>query len=651
LIFQYAEQYGCMVTSGRKVVERLSIWIIPVVGVGGALLALQGWRSRLPNGDLLTTIESAHEFVQTGRFPEKGVLTSFASFTPPGATWLMIPGTMAFTDPRLFEYIGSLALYLGTLVGIFLLARLYFGWRCAALSVALYGFSAIGLSVAGSLWQRYPIHFFYIWTIYWTSRWAIQRREKYLIAAVLTWALGMYVFMEIAPAFFVVPALWFLYRPPMTWRTICITGGVIGVIWYPYLRFEHQRNFADLKSQVLRQKILPAEFSASWCNPALILKSLESSPNPNPTTSAAISATAENIPTNLSVFTHVWERVNLVVAAALSNFQYSSLLPASAPLLAGLLTFSLIVLAVSTLSAETAEHIDFRSPHLRYWCARLAVAMVVCALMANEFIATRYISRDGVLEKTTISIIRSFQLFLMLGGIALLTHGAKILAILGRAVVGLTAGKRRTEADLKMILLGLMIPWAILLATVEGSAHLERFLWLWPLQIMILAALVTYIPQRLNAARSISAVASLSLLLLLNANPLLTRAKAWYTDGWFGSDPDQVRVVHYVSSRLDGKGEAAIGYQTFISRFMAMFHAVDPRYKVGAEFDLFFKDRYGITNTNNCGEGMAPSDDFRIVQTAFNWTDLTGKGYFERGPNTNFVFLKEFGPYQVFQRQ
>ena len=74
----------------------------------GVVLILQGWKSRIPNFDMLTTIDAAQQVIDHGRLPDRGVVTSFGSFTPPGLTWLMLPGLALFRDPRLFESVGSL---------------------------------------------------------------------------------------------------------------------------------------------------------------------------------------------------------------------------------------------------------------------------------------------------------------------------------------------------------------------------------------------------------------------------------------------------------------------------------------------------------------------------------------------------------------
>ena len=70
-------------------------------------------------------------------------------------------------------------------------------------------------------------------------------------AALGTWAAGMYVFLELAPALGILPVMWWLHRPPLRLRALAVGAGVTLVIWYPYLAFEAERGFVDLRSQVL----------------------------------------------------------------------------------------------------------------------------------------------------------------------------------------------------------------------------------------------------------------------------------------------------------------------------------------------------------------------------------------------------------------
>jgi hypothetical protein len=164
------------------------------IATTGILLANQGWNSRFISFDMLGYIDDARKFINHGHIPEKGILTSFASFSPPGITWLFIPGAYAFSDPRIFESIGAGILYTGTLAGIFLLARPAFGLECAYLTVALWGLSDLGLRFADTTGARgHP--FFYVWMLYLAGLWIDKKNSKYLIAAIVVWAVGMYCMM------------------------------------------------------------------------------------------------------------------------------------------------------------------------------------------------------------------------------------------------------------------------------------------------------------------------------------------------------------------------------------------------------------------------------------------------------------------------
>src|SRR5262249_24092672 len=162
---------------------------------------------------LLLSTYGAYELVADHKIPDRGALSSYVSHNPPGGAWLMAPGVFLFKDPRLFDFIGSLGLYVATLTGILLLARMYFTPGCGILAVVLYGLSELGLQVASSVWERLPLHFFYVWMLYFASQWVRRQDSRFLAAAILTWAAGMYVFMEIAPAALILPVIWLIHRP------------------------------------------------------------------------------------------------------------------------------------------------------------------------------------------------------------------------------------------------------------------------------------------------------------------------------------------------------------------------------------------------------------------------------------------------------
>ena len=631
-----------------------SMLVVLLVATIGGSLALQGWKSRTPAFDLLLATEGAHEFVLHQRFPDRGALASFAAINPPGGAWLMVPGVFLFTDPRLYEFVGSLSVYTGTLFGVFLLARTYFGMRCATLAVVLYGLSGVGLLVAGSVWDRLALQFFYVWMVYWTVQWVTERNSKYLVAAILALATGLYVFLEMAPAIFILPITWMVYRPPVKLQPLFFGGLLILVLWVPYIRLEFTRNFADLRSLVLREQILPVNYRNSWCDPDLILHSLEKSSIANiadrPLNGADTIST-----TVLNRLSPVWERVKFVTIALSSNFQDAAHVRGGSIALTIAVLTCLFLLTLSGVSAATAGRIADR---IGFWLPRFATGMIVSGVVANELIIARYLSMDGILESTTVSGIRLLQLILVLSGLALLIL-RKPTARIGKQVVIRMAESNQTAQHLahpKLLIpvLSLVIPWVILLLMVENLQHLVRFWWLWPIQVVALAAFVTHIPSRLQMPPMVVWIGSFLLISMTLSNPMiLSRVEDWLKDSWSGSDSDKIRVVEYLARLLEGKKQATIGYQMPIYPFTAIFNAVDSRYKAGADWDMILKYRHGISNTNRCAEGVSPNDEFRILQTRPSWTtgQARGLGYFDVSLDRKFHLLQQFGSYQVFKRE
>jgi hypothetical protein len=615
------------------------------IGVLGILLALQGWKSEIPASDLSTTIDSGHELLESGKLPDRGTLTSFISFTPPGDTWLIAPGMLLFRDPRLFEFVGSVDLYLGTLFGIFLLSRAYLGMPCALLSVTLYGLSSLGLSVAGSLWQRYPIHCFFVWMVYWIVKWVEKDDSKFLALAILTWAAGMYVFMEIAPAAFILPVVWALFRPSVRIGPVIFAAILISIIWFPYLRFEKERAFVDIKSQVLRQRIILSNFQESWCNPNLARQSW-----PEDFNKATIQSGNDGSDT-YSLKAKRWAskiagRAQLIISSLLfANFRGNV---GIAGVESGLFCVTIIGLlawlfgywGIAAPSKMTDPQPNW-SKRFRYF----GLGTIICGLMMNEILLARLVSPDGILSASSVSMIRMLQALLLIGGSSLIAIQRWLIA----AFAWVSARWPRREKVPALLAICLVVPWSVMLLISESDRS-ERFWWMWPLQAMALAAAMTYLPIRLRAPKSIAWIGSLILALIVIGNPLLVeKLTAWARFGWAGQDSPVSQLVDQVATRIQarGKDQASIGYEIYIKKFQAAFNRTDPRYKVGANLDLLFRYRYSVSNSDRCAEGVSSDDDYRIVQSA---DGMTGSRI-NSSRGDKFRMTQQIGQFQVFERQ
>jgi hypothetical protein len=636
--------------------SRYGVFVVFVVAVLAAALTAQGWRSRIPTFDLLPAIHKIHEFVATGALPEHGDIGSYGSFAPPGAAWLMLPSALVFDDPRLSEYVGAALLHFLTLLGLFLLGRKYFSTWCGCLAAVVYGLSAQGLFHAGSLWPIGSPDMF-VWLVYLSSEWVTRRDGRLLAGAIGAWTFGMYVDLALAPAIAVPAALWLAYRPPVTLKPLLAAAAVIALVWFPYLRFESGREFADLRSQLLLQNIRPSNPSRSWCNPARELKTwsgnaaTRTSPaQAGPTTERVVSDTARRVTSPLArAETAFRERL-------LGNFAGITKLPGqgviSVVLLSSVLASFVLLSATGAPPRPARTDSDAAGAQRsergtqRRRLPRVAVGAGVVILGGGFFL--RFLGLDAELPPP----VRGALAFLLLGGIAVVVlkfATAIVDRLLKRAGIYLQSEEQVRRR--RLIVIALAVPWVILFAAAERGIP-ERFIWLWPLQALVLASFFAVLLPRLGVPGAAAWFAQALLVFVVLSNWFLAaRVESWRADGWAGEDAPEVRVVDHVAAALhaEGRDRAAIGYRLFIYPFMANYSVLSPYYKSGAEFDALFRYRSGIENTNRCPEGVSPRDDYRVVEIRPEEGEDAPRHYFDVRLEDRFKLVRQVPPYRIFE--
>ena len=98
-----------------------------------------------------------------------------------------------------------------------------------------------------------------------------------------------------------------------------------------------------------------------------------------------------------------------------------------------------------------------------------------------------------------------------------------------------------------------------------------------------------------------------------------------------------------------GKTTAKIGYEIYFAEFMPAWHALDRRYRVGAEMDLLFAHLHRIENADRCGEGIDVDDDYRIVDSESPGGWLRTR--LDLPADTRFALIQEVGRFKVFERE
>jgi hypothetical protein len=600
--------------------------LVLVVALAGVTLALQGWRSWTVDNDLVEYIDAAHALISSGRIPDHGVVTSLGSYAPPGLAWLGVPGALWLPDPQLLDVPGNVLLHLGTLAGIFVLARAVFGARAAVLAVLLYGLSDRGLLFAGSLGSAYPgprAHpFFYVWMTYFAYQWVTRRDARYLGAALTVWAVGMYVFMELAPAIVMLPVMWAIYRPPIAVRPVAMAFALSLVIWFPYLRFESTRQMADVQSQLLMRRLEAADYVPTLC---FLTRAQVSHDRP-------IETVVEHHNPQNGFLLSAGRRVLSIVDGLVVNFQ--SIVPGAGVVLFALTAAALLLMLGVDVGASAT------------WPVPVGMTLLVVSVLANDVSIRRLLGDVVWWRPEVIASIHAFDVLLTLTGGALLLRGA---------LTSLARRAKRTEpiasGDARIIAVALIVPWSLLLILSEWGRQ-DRLMGLWPLQIIVLAFVAGVMFDAMWPHGPVRHLAIAAVGVLIIANPFVSsRIGDWYRDGWTGHESADTEAADFVASlvRAAGRDRATIGYRVFEDTPPTPpWRYVDTRWRYGEELDVLLQYRDAISNLNRCGEGLSTGDEYRIVVPRPPSSEYVY--YFDVPTDRRMHFVKQFGPYQVFEQ-
>lgn len=602
------------------------VWIVGLFLLSSCL-AWQGWKSKTTESDRVPLIESATAFLNYGTVPDRGCISAYSSFCPPGTAWLFLPGVALFSDYRLFELCGGLFLHISTLVGLFLLTRIAFNGSAARIAVALYAFSSVGLYYAQSLWPRgHPV--FCVWLVLWTLLWCMSKDPKYLAAAIVTFAAGMYVHMELAPLAIVLPAVWILYRPPLRARPVLIAALLSLLMWFPYLRFERARGFRDLASMTFLVDIMPRDYALLPCDPVLRREVL------------GHKTTSPTAMTRLRDF--VRGRAESVRAGLLGNLTFTSATTLASGVAVARWTRALLLLIVTLLALSEfvppwARGSDVPADGDRRRLLSAALLGGVSALIfAALFIQHRY-GAEWLEPELTAAAAGISALF-----------------------VGVCQWFRSRPADARnspttdvqtIVILALLLPSLTLVLLSEG--YTRRFQFLWPLQVVLIAFALTDAVARYKLRGLALRFAQVALIALVLVSPeVIEKIADWKTNGPAGADSDMLRAVEYVAREVhsDGRRDAAIGYWLpGVVGTEDAYHAIDPRYKIGMVMDYILNQRFQVRNSNRCPEGISGEDEYRIIYRdlyldAPEYSGLRLRAY------SGFRTVKRFGEYAVATR-
>ncbi len=595
------------VTADRQVVEppawtAARSWNVAaaVLTLASSLLCFQGWRQQWDRADdRVINVDEAQRWLTEGRAPRHGGYATTGGFNPPGLSYLYAPG-IATGDMRLHERVGTGILHVATCVGLWLTMRLLSSRFAAAVVVAVYAFTPLGVHFASSLWPRANPGC-YVWMTYFLLRWVAERRAGMLCGAVACYAVGCYIFLEFLPAGLAFPVLWRRYRPPVRWAPTLAAAGVALAVWYPYLEFEVRRGFRDVTMQlVAADPAARATDLSAWAERLEAFDPATGELGPYRPIETAEDLDATQATLKRLFFRGLHFTRNF---AALFTYNWGFL---------GLPAFAVFLWPIAAWSGRACARVPrLTNPSVMRF---IGGGLLVVGLVANPWVAAALMRRP--LEPQEFEKVLQLEAFLL--GAATLAIGFRQLAPwLRRAcdACGIDADDepRRTAHD---ALYWSFVPvWFAMAALADRPRY---FMWMWSVQALILTLAVAHYPLRRLRLRAVAvgACAALALWCVVTA-PTVERVRDWSRDGYAGRDLSYVRALDaladdYRRSRPDDVAPR-VGYHVWFVGYELDYARYDSRYKPGAPLDQYLRLQRGLRNATDTPLGVAADDDYRVV--------------------------------------
>jgi hypothetical protein len=533
----------------------IDLGLILAAGTLILLLHYQGWRNReMANVDMLPFFQGARDFLRTGRLLDRGDVSSYESFSPPGTFFLLIPGEILFRDGRLQDLIPNAILFLGTVVFAYLSAREIGGRRVGVAAACLVAVSRTGYQ---TVWPvGHPV--IVVSMLFFLIRWVKNRSAPALAAALIIGAFGAYLDLGIAPFLVVVPIVWLVFRPPVGWRTVLGVTIVGLAIWFPYLRFEAGRDFVDLQSLIMRR---PADQlgNADDRQPIYCYAALGGEPDMRDDTYLPYIGGAE-IEARVIYPLAGWKNqaaygICRILLNVDRNFDTNLFLLGSNRIL-NLVVWWIFMIGWSALSWvvfrvwRPVEKIVEWARRKPWILAGIAGGGAVLLFLGLNPDVLAFFSADKSLDRNTFLAAEQLRDFLPW------VWSAVFLGLF----VSLRAPDNKKENTL--LLLAFSLPWLILVLLAEPGRP-ERFWFIWPLQITIVVVCLQWVSRRLPRAELAFSILALATgVALLPARLFADRAAAAWTQGYGGSDSDQWNVIAFLSRQagVDADGTIKIEY-------------------------------------------------------------------------------------------
>jgi hypothetical protein len=606
----------------RKVWKSPALWLLLFLSVAMPLMSLTGRYGGVPHFDLCWDTMNAHRLLTEGTIPEHGCASGLFSLNPPGISYGFLPGMLLYPHrPVAAERFSAALMFVGTLFGLFLLIYPRLGGWAASGTLLVFSMASGGTFFLTTLWPRGHV-FFAVWMILFATLWVERRRSRWLAAALVTYAAGIYWFLEIAPAIVILAALWLLYRPPVRLRGMLIAAALSLFLWLPYLRFEAGRDFVDLRS-LLTVSYPEGDFSIRRAVADPSHRLVHSWDVPRLRAEAAGLPAPKQEEGGFWLYTREWGWVWALrdKAEYLGEEGFSFCTMDGQWLFQGFASGRVLKKGADRWE-EGAHLVDYPGHETKAEPGHFEWRVLREKLRsAGPFFHLGEQQRYGFFFWQAILFLAALAGAFRLGRVWQLPREAFF-----RWREFFRKGEDRSEeGGNRVLFVVLFVSWVLpvllLLFLVGWNGIWEgqrRFFWLWVVQAPILGCVLS-MPLWKGWRPGFLLVLAAAFTLSLNplTQSLLSDAFSAAPGHWLRNEDKAIDALSDVL-RADGRTSARIGYDTNQEEWFAQLRNLDGVSKCGIRWDVSLLLRHGIVNLDTSPEGLSADDDYRVFSPLYD---------------------------------
>ena len=240
-----------------------AFWLLIAASVGIKLVAAQllVWEA-----DYVPLIARGAAWLDGDAFPVVGTLSSVAAYNLPFLVWLQLPALLVTRDVPTVLIGTQLAFNLLATVATYRLGRDLIDERAGMIAALLFTYSQVGISSAYTAWAQLLLPGFGVFFVYCVYHWKATGRAGFVA---LTWLVATAAFMtHFSAALFlgVLAALWLILRLPWNARGMAAGALLAAAMLTPYLVFEVEQDFHNLRAFFTRSHRIDAQTLAQYAH-------------------------------------------------------------------------------------------------------------------------------------------------------------------------------------------------------------------------------------------------------------------------------------------------------------------------------------------------------------------------------------------------